>query len=535
VNPEDKHKQLILTREICLANAEACLSVAEREIGRGVDHVCFHLALLALEEIGKSILATIQYTVATGASPKEDLDVAMDDHIKKMFWALWGGSMLRNEKFSKEDIERNRYLATSLHERRLESLYTDAKNPLPIGERIEEKEARMITELARARLEMEKAQGITEFESGDIEDLTWFFKAMEDPDKRKEIFSSKSLAKLTEVKNGKEWVKWLRDIYRKHEEEMREYAQKEMRRKKPEGEDAHTPKYRMRIRIQTPSHSIRNNAFAEWNKGIHGIKIYKSDRKDATKLTKGEMCIDLTLPKGLHTSYVWEHGLFMAKTVVLSFNVATLGVFWWNVQKDISTYYVDIVDLEADPNGGVKLVVAPHKRLHVGFDEAHLVLDQNTVRNVFHVLTLFMRESKKLEEFLRAYATGLTIFSKIDIHLQIEANAFDEFYKALKAAMIAFGDWDGTGDFKSAVKNQFEKIGDMKDLDKTLDLGSNLEADAGRTKHHPITLTEVIAMKIYCDFYMQLKAKEYLENLKQEEGDDTEKPPKPFEGEIGAE
>ena len=61
MTPEERHQQLKMTREICLANAEAFLSVAEREMDRGVDHVCYHLALLAMEEIGKSLLATINF------------------------------------------------------------------------------------------------------------------------------------------------------------------------------------------------------------------------------------------------------------------------------------------------------------------------------------------------------------------------------------------------------------------------------------------------------------------------------------------
>ena len=513
MTPEERHEQLKKVRATCLASAEALLSTAERELGKGVDPICFHLALLALEEVGMSILNTINYMSETARTNKEAL--ATDEHIRKLFWAFWGGSMIRKTKWTKESIEQNRFLATTLHERRLETLYTDPQNPVAFDGRVKDGEAKTLVELARARLEVEKASELTEFEPGDIEEITWFFSAVEDVEHRKQIFSSVSLKKLSEVANGKEWIKWLREIYRKNETEMREYAEKEMHRKKPEGEDAFAPKYRMRIRIQTPSHSIRNNAFTDWNKGVNNIKIIKSDRKDATKLTKGELLIDLTLPKGLHTSYVWEHGLFMAKTVVLAFNVGTLGVFWWNVQKDISTYSVDIVDLEADPNGGVKLVVAPHKRLHVDFDEAKLVLDQNAVRNVYHILALFFREAKMLEEFLKEYAMGLTCFSKIDIHLPLEANAFGSFYKALQAATRAFGDWNGTSDFKGVVKMQLAKINEMKDLDKTLDLEATLDADVKHEKQHPITLTEVIAMKIYCDYYMQLKAKEYFANLKE--------------------
>lgn len=511
MTPEEQHNQLKKIRETCLTSAEALLSSAERELGKGADPVSFHLALLALEEVGMSILSTINYMSRTAHTDKEEF--ATDEHVRKLFWALWGGGLVRKTKWTKESIEQNRHLATTLHDRRLETLYTDPKNPIPFGERVEEKEAKMIVEFVRARLELEKTSELTPFEEGDVEEITWFFASVEDLEMRKQIFSGPSLAKLAEFNNGKEWIKWLRETYRKNEEEMREYAQKELRRAKPEGDDAMAPKYRMRIRIQTPSHSIRNNAFAEWNKGVDWIKLHKSKDKDIVKLTKGEMIVELTLQKGLHTSYVWEHGLFMTKLVVISFNIGTLGVFWWHVHKDIWTYYEDIVDLEADPNGAVKLRVAPPKRLHVGFDEAHWVLDQHAVSNVFHVLTLFLREFDKIGDFVNEYSMGLTTFSKTDVHLRMEANAFEAFYKALKVAGKFFGDWDGKSDFLTVMKTQLAKVRDMEELEKTFALAKELEEDERHQKHHPITLSEVIAMKLYCDVYVQLKAKEYFEKL----------------------
>lgn len=515
MTPEQRHEHLKKVREICLASAEALLSTAERELGKGVDPICFHLALLALEEIGMSSLNTINYMTETAQADKEEF--ATDEHVRKLFWALWGGSLMRNTKWTKESIEQNRYLATTLHERRLETLYTDPKNPLPFDHRVKGAEAKMVIEFVRPRLEIEKLSNLTPFEPGDVEEIKWFFSSVDDPEKRKQIFSGTSLAKLAELGNGKEWIKWLRETYRKNEEDMREYAQKEMRRTKPEGEEAMAPKYRMRMRIQTPSHSIRNNAFAEWNKNVNWIRINKSKDRDVVRLTKGEMVIDLTLVKGLHTSYVWEHGLFMTKLVVISFNIGTLGVFWWHVHKDIWTYYEDIVDLEADPNGSVKLRVAPPKRLHVGFDEAHWVLDQHAVSNVFYVLTFFLREFEKIGEFINMYSMGLTTFSKTDIHLRMEANAFEAFYKALKSVAKFFGDWDGKSDFLAVIKTQLARVKDMKDLENTFVLAKALEEDERHQKHHPITLTEVIAMKLYCDVYVQLKAKEYFEKLKDED------------------
>ena len=72
-------------REQCLANAESMLVVAQRELNKNVDHICFHLALLALEEIGKAILVTIGFTVSIAGKERGGLVIALDDHIKKIF------------------------------------------------------------------------------------------------------------------------------------------------------------------------------------------------------------------------------------------------------------------------------------------------------------------------------------------------------------------------------------------------------------------------------------------------------------------
>ena len=80
-----------------------------------------------------------------------------------------------------------------------------------------------------------------------------------------------------------------------------------------------------------------------------------------------------------------------------------------------------------------------------------------------------------------------------------------------------FGDWDGKGNFLAVIKTQLAKVKDMKDLEKTFALAKALEEDERHQKHHPITLTEVIAMKLYCDVYVQLKAKDYFEKLRDED------------------
>lgn len=191
-------QSVIQIRKKCLSNAESLLAVAERELNKGVDHICFHLALLALEEIGKAILVTIGFTVSIAEADKErgGLRVAFDDHVKKIFWSLWGG-MFRDNKLTKQAIEENRGLATTLHKRRIYYLYTDPNNPTDYNDRIKKGEAEQLVKLVRARLEYEKTiEVVQKLDETDVENLKWFFKATGDPDKRKFIFGPASINKL---------------------------------------------------------------------------------------------------------------------------------------------------------------------------------------------------------------------------------------------------------------------------------------------------------------------------------------------------
>jgi len=342
--------------------------------------------------------------------------------------------------------------------------------------------------------------------------LKWFFRAMENPDKRKLIFSSASIKKLQEIQSGKEWISWMRNIFQKNEDDMRVLAEKEIRRQKPSEKEKFEPKYKMRVRIQSQSHSIRNNAFNKWNGGIRNIKIYKSDRKETKQTNKSEMLVDFIIPKAVPIHALWDYGFFMAKTFNVALNIATRGLFWWNVPKDIEKFYEEIIDLEADKNENVKIHIAVDKRLAINWSEAKLVLNEELMGQVSMIFAFLMREHKKLEKFLKTYAFGLTIFSKIDIHLRLEINAFDEFFKSFKYAFLIFGDWDGKSDFKEAVRKKFAQLGDFQDLDKTIQLG--LDMDLERGKVPCITLTEVAAMKMYTDVYIQLKARDYFQNLK---------------------
>lgn len=500
---------IIKQRKLCLDNAEMLLSVAERELSKNVDHICFHLALLSLEEIGKSVLVTIGYTVSTADKEKGGLTEALDDHIKKIFWALWS-ELLSKNKITKEEIDQIKHLATNLHEKRLLYLYADPKTLTDPKDKIGKDEAGNLIKLTRARLELEKLNKVEDHpKPEDIEILKWFFDATENIDKRRLIFSANSIKKLQESKNGKDWMRWLKNVSQQNEEEMIKLAEQELNRQKPSSNEEFNPKYKMRIRIQSQSHSIRNNTFQEWNNGVDNIRLYKSDKKNLPEFAKSEFFADFTFPKAIPIHALWNHGFFMAKTLVISFNIATKGLFWWNVQKDVEKFFEYISDLEADKNGSVQIGMRKGKRLAI--DWGNMTLDQKEMNRVNMIFAYLLREHKKLQKFLATYSLGIVMFGKTDIHLRMEINAFEEFFKAFKKALIILGDWDGKTDLKTVAKTRFSELSTFEEFNKIMQMGIDLQ----NKKVLQITLTEVASMKLYCDFYIQLKASEYFKNMKE--------------------
>src|SRR5271156_3952902 len=116
--------ELIL--EACLANAEGLLKSAKavRSLP-GCNNVAFNLAVLALEEIGKSILLfqefiEIKSVPRDGEEPRSPLEW-IEDHERKLFWAIWFG----DASLDWRTIPKHMDFARSLHFQRLRVLYFD--------------------------------------------------------------------------------------------------------------------------------------------------------------------------------------------------------------------------------------------------------------------------------------------------------------------------------------------------------------------------------------------------------------------------
>src|SRR5207244_715446 len=90
----------------------------------GSPRLSYHLALLALEEIGKArILRMKIMSESVERESPASINRALDDHIRKLFWAIWGGSMAG--ELTPQDFVDHVGLATRLHEKRIAGLYVD--------------------------------------------------------------------------------------------------------------------------------------------------------------------------------------------------------------------------------------------------------------------------------------------------------------------------------------------------------------------------------------------------------------------------
>lgn len=189
-------------------------------------------------------------------------------------------------------------------------------------------------------------------------------------------------------------------------------------------------------------------------------------------------------------------------------NIASLGLFWWQLPTDVSKFYIKITDLES--NCELKLKRIPELKL----DWGTRVLDQSTLFHMLLVYRFLPRGPEgKEEEMLVRYLHGVAVLGKNDIHLRMESAALVGFYEAFRAAMHHYGDWDGHEQFSLAAKTMFERdFESFSDWSETLSLGETLRG--GAPSPIEITLTHVMGMKLYCDAYILKKLKHLAEEEK---------------------
>ena len=495
--------------EACLQNAEKLIAAAKASAVPGSYHIAFHLATMALEEIGKSSMIFIEAIGHKPVGGDEETKTPLkwvDDHERKLFWAIW---LPRRESLRDwHTIPAAMEFARGIHKDRLDTLYVD---PVNLNHpTISEKRAKSIIAAAEARLNMERLREFRAMDEQAQELMHWFFLAMDDPRLKPMILSKGSLDKQAEFGDDfGEWMKWLRDTFAEADRKSLELTNLEMKRVPAQGEEGWEDKFEIKIRLKTWSHSIRQNQFKEWNAGIEKMKL-------ACGSDRNELVVTFVLPKQVATNDLWNKGWQNTYVFVTALNVATMGFFWWYTPEYISRYFENIRDIEHES----EVIVDRTPMLKIVWpNQALKAPDLNNVSIVYSFLT---QANQHQFESTHRYFRTLGLLAKNDIFYQFEPNIFIEFVSALKDAMQAYGDWDGKPETAEASISSFfdgrpasrEFTEMVRELLHIVD-----HMMVKKIALRAITLDDVAKAKLVFDAYIKVKAQRwYMEELAKRSG-----------------
>lgn len=492
--------------EACHASTAKLLDAAKAVMKPTSYYISYHLAALALEEIGKASMVFVESLPSRLRDPKNEersLMEAIDDHEQKLFWALW--LPLFHHRPDWRSIPETIKLARRIHQTRLDTLYVDPNN-LNAPASISEDQVKNILELAETRLAMERASTFRDVPEQEQKDLEWFFDISRHPRFGPFVFSKTSFDKHAELKGDpNQWIAWLRETFTEIERVNTELTVNEMNRVVPEGIAAHEDKFQMTLRLVSWSHSIRQNQLNKWNKGVNKLKL------TAVQGRPRELIVQITMPKLFKGEAIYGAGYQNSLIFVAALNMATMGFFWWYVPKFVSRYYEKIHDLEANAD----LIVEREPKLEPSW--GHLAMKEADYNNLGQVWAMLMKSTSdpKKAFFIQQYVTVLSVMAKNDIFAQFEPQCLIQLANALRAGLFAFGDWDGKDEtWNAAVQKVFDFGTRGADLVALVnDTLQQVKEIQTKGVQNPVTVEDLVKAKIVVDLYVNLKTKELLPSI----------------------
>ena len=454
--PADAKDQIARIRGACAENAEALLNAATVVAAQpGSNNIAYHLAALALEEIGKSSMIFMSSLRATGDEERKRPVDWIEDHERKLFWAIF--AMRMDGGNPTKSIQQAFDIAKHIHETRLATLYVDPDDP-DARKSVSDEEVQTLLNLTEAQLGMEKLKKPREMSDEDKADLDWFFAATDDPYLKTIVFSKGSFEKQAEFGDDTlAWVRWLKGIIEENNRANIELANREIDRKPPEGEEGHEDKYEMTIRLSSWSHSIRQKPLTDWNKGVDKIKLYKGSGNS-------ELLVKFILPKQITIQQVWPAGMNNSLLLVTAINIGTVGFFWWYVPEFVSSYAYNVMDLE----NKAKMALERAPALKVSWGNQALTSENLTQVSIVFSHIASLRDEAQFAPYRRYWKT-LALMAKNDIFFQFEGNLLGEFHLVLSEAMASYRDWDGNEEnYLAAVEKMMQGFKAESDFVKAI-------------------------------------------------------------------
>jgi AbiV family abortive infection protein len=486
----------------CLSNAESLLDSAKEISKPGRNHVSYHLAALALEEIGKASILIVRsarpFSKEEGDADDEESRVSgwLEDHERKLFWALWAPSIGMGN-VSVEQFRELQRVAKEIHELRLASLYVNPTDQTAQAE-VSDRNLQTLIGLAEARLNMEKLIEFRQLDLAKQKIIDWFSDAMGDPQLRGLIVSGGSLSKLAEFTgDSNKWITWLQEQISEMNVKNQELLERELQRSELGGQGSSIPKWRWKVRFHSLSHSTRPKQLVAWNNQSKWIKLFPTNDKK-------ELLVQFTGPSHISIQAVWQTGLQMSSMFLVALNIATSGYYWWYLPQFVSKYYEEIFDI----GNKAPLVIERSPPLTVSL--VRHALKENQLINAGLVFVHMIQLGPEKGVAYARYARGLALLAKNDMFGQFEANILVEFFEAFRAGLIAYGDWDGIpATFACSIEQVLNEIVNTPEIagefKRLLEVASTIESQKSATQS--VSLDETFKLKAWCDIYLFTRAR----------------------------
>jgi len=427
-------ESLALVVNGCKKNATELLSAAESLLSTH-HRIAYHLALLSLEEIGKSDLAGMNYL----ATSRGKRGFATDDHVKKLFWAIWS-PIFSGGRLRPEDMENYRGMARRLHETRLRSLYASASTEdyYDLSAQVGLEEVTWIIGAAKARLVLMGEYQPVALSEDQADLLNWFLSVTDNFEERQRVFGAESVKKLEELADANAWLERLHKEALERQRESLALTEAAINDKGPSEGEENNPKWRLRFRLCSESHSLRPASFTSLNSTMPQIfKFLPVDKAFAAPTRKKqEFIVEMTIPKHVEISKLYDVSYHFSKLLVLAFNIATSGLFWFNFPDGISSFMERLIDLD----GGHEVKLGLHPSLSI--DWGRQALSDEDIRLIGVCFMALIRAPDKSKKCLEAYFNGLAVLSKTDLHFRMETSALEQFFQAISEALKLQEKWN---------------------------------------------------------------------------------------------
>jgi AbiV family abortive infection protein len=423
--PDEK---LIAACEACVVHARHLLESAKLVQASGRANIAYHLATLALEEMGKRELFQIQDVAASVSEAPPWQMKATQDHVQKLFWCFYGTGRVQDIIDQKQFFEK-REAAADIHAIRLLGLYVEnADTGLNIpAEAIGAKQSESLISLGEMLVtqgEGEKPRETIPQEEIDLQ--VWFLRAFDDPDKRKRILTTQSFEKLKALNDVGAWTRQIKAEIEQDDAELRALAEREINRSPASLGKGDKDRWRVQLRIRTSSNSIRPKPLRKWNEGSKWLKL----RPQQGALAKEELLVEITLGDNVHIGSLLPLANHIAFHFIVAINMATSGFWWWPPAPNRERFYEKIEDLDNKDKG-----------VEVNDPSFNIFWQRRELTDVhMQNLTLCLVALPGPNDAPRApaytyYAGGLNFMALNSVQWRCEGQAFGNFVESLRLLM----------------------------------------------------------------------------------------------------